>query len=245
MKSWFGNAATRENNWAFDWLPKWDKPTTCCRYFQPMNRARSAATCAQGFNPIASFPQQKQGARGLVAQVLVIMDPLHRNLRVLAEPRRVQRHRPGLRPDHECSACRPPVSPKRRLSWSAAGCSGTGRGGRAPGRGATGRGHHVWLHHRLKALYAKGRRRVPDPILNLDWKIPDQPSPEEIAKEYNGSRRWLTCFDLERPDQGRPAGQRAFGLWRLRRRHHRQRLLDLRRLDARRQPDGAARQRRP
>ena len=28
MKTFYGDAATRENGWGYDWLPKWDRPTT-------------------------------------------------------------------------------------------------------------------------------------------------------------------------------------------------------------------------
>jgi formate dehydrogenase major subunit/formate dehydrogenase-N alpha subunit len=27
MKSFWGDAATAENNWGYDWLPKWDRYT--------------------------------------------------------------------------------------------------------------------------------------------------------------------------------------------------------------------------
>ena len=28
MKSFYGDAAQKENDWGFEWLPKWDQPTT-------------------------------------------------------------------------------------------------------------------------------------------------------------------------------------------------------------------------
>ncbi len=40
MKAWFGDAATAENNWCFDWLPKLDKPHDILQVFEDMNRAR-------------------------------------------------------------------------------------------------------------------------------------------------------------------------------------------------------------
>ncbi|MGA9265285.1 MAG: molybdopterin dinucleotide binding domain-containing protein, partial [Rhodomicrobium sp.] len=51
----------------------------------------------------------------------------------------------------------------------------------------------VWimaqLYKRLKALYLKEGGAFPDPILNLRWEYsnPDEPSPDELAKELNGS----------------------------------------------------------
>ena len=45
----------------------------------------------------------------------------------------------------------------------------------------------LWL--RLKALYEKEGGALPDPILNLNWpyKDPNEATPEEIAREINGS----------------------------------------------------------
>ena len=71
------------------------------------------------------------------------------------------------------------------------------------------------LHLRLKALYEKEGGAFPDPILNLHWpyKDPDDPTPEELAKEINGyGARGRPRSD--RPDQGRSlregqAGRRA------------------------------------
>jgi formate dehydrogenase major subunit len=45
------------------------------------------------------------------------------------------------------------------------------------------------IHLRLKALYEKEGGKVPDPIVKLDWKYknPGDPTPEELARELNGS----------------------------------------------------------
>jgi len=45
------------------------------------------------------------------------------------------------------------------------------------------------LYLRLKALYEKEGGPVPEPIVKLDWryKNPGEPTPEELAKELNGS----------------------------------------------------------
>ena len=116
----------------------------------------------------------------------------------------------------------------------------------APSRRARRRAD-IWImagiFHRLRELYRKEGGAFPDPILNLTWHYtdPDEPDPEELAKEINGR----ALADLKDPTgavtlQGRPAAGwlRAVA----RRRHDRVRLLDLlRQLDRGGQPDGAAR----
>jgi len=34
MKAWYGDAATPENNWCYDWLPKLDKPYDILQVFE-------------------------------------------------------------------------------------------------------------------------------------------------------------------------------------------------------------------
>src|SRR5512147_2459530 len=50
MKAWFGNAATKENNWCFDWLPKLDKPHDVLQVFEDMNQGKMNGYICQGFN---------------------------------------------------------------------------------------------------------------------------------------------------------------------------------------------------
>ena len=77
MKSWFGAAATAENNWAYDYLPKLDKQYDMLQYFQLMNEGKVNGYIAQGFNPIASLSNSGRVRDGLAKlKFLVVMDPL-------------------------------------------------------------------------------------------------------------------------------------------------------------------------
>src|SRR5512140_2283853 len=40
MKAWYGNAATKENNWAFDWLPKLDGAYDTLALFERMHQGK-------------------------------------------------------------------------------------------------------------------------------------------------------------------------------------------------------------
>src|SRR5262245_49054869 len=73
------------------------------------------------------------------------------------------------------------VNSGRWLQWHWAG-------GTPPGEAK----HDNWImaqiYLRLKALYQKEGGPVPEPIVNLTWpyKDPNEPTPEELAKEING-----------------------------------------------------------
>ena len=77
MKAWFGNAATKDNNWCFDWLPKLDKPHDVLQVFEDMHQGKMNGYICQGFNPIASFPNKAKLIEALSKlKYLVIIDPL-------------------------------------------------------------------------------------------------------------------------------------------------------------------------
>ena len=40
MKAFFGDKATAENSWGYDWLPKWDKSYDVLQYFEMMNQGK-------------------------------------------------------------------------------------------------------------------------------------------------------------------------------------------------------------
>ena len=51
QKSWWGNAATAENSWAFHYLPKIDKVYDILQAFELMNQGKMNGYICQGFNP--------------------------------------------------------------------------------------------------------------------------------------------------------------------------------------------------
>ena len=77
MKAWWGKAATAENNWAFDYLPKLDKLYDMLQVYELMNQGKMNGYLAQGFNPLAAAPNKAKLTAGFSKlKYLVIMDPL-------------------------------------------------------------------------------------------------------------------------------------------------------------------------
>ncbi len=65
MKAWYGKAATKENDWAYDWLPKLDKLYDVLAVFELMTEGKLNGYVCQGFNPLASVPAQgRSSSRG-------------------------------------------------------------------------------------------------------------------------------------------------------------------------------------
>lgn len=221
MKSLFGSAATAENNWAFDYLPKLDKSYDMLQVFQLMNEGKINGYIAQGFNPIASLANSVRVRDGLAKlKFLVVMDPLatetsefwknhgeFNDVDEAAIQTEVFRLPTTCFAEEEGAV----VSSSRVLQWH-------WKAAEPPGQAKTDVAIMSALHHRLKALYQKEGGAFPDPILNLDWKYAqaDHPSSEEIAKEYNG-RALTDLLDPKDPSKVlRPAGQQISGFGELR-----------------------------
>ena len=97
MKAFCGDAASAENDWCYDWLPKLSEPLYDVLYaVNDMTKGKMTGAFCQGFNILAAFPNKAKVLDGLSKlKWLVIMDHGHRDRRVLEEPWRVQRRRPS------------------------------------------------------------------------------------------------------------------------------------------------------
>jgi len=219
MKAFWGPAATKDNNWAYDYLPKLDKQYDMLQIFELMNEGKVNGYIAQGFNPLAALSNKSRVRDGLAKlKFLVVMDPLatetsefwknygeHNDIDTASVQTEVFRLPTTCFAEEDGAV----VSSSRVLQWH-------WKASEPPGEAKTDIAIMSALHLRMKAAYQKDGGKFPDPIQNLWWPYaqPAHPSSEEIAKEYNG--RALT--DLTAPDGKvlRPAGQQLSGFGELR-----------------------------
>ena len=192
LKSMWGPAATAENDFAFDWLPKLDVPSyDILRAFELMKQGKMNAYICQGFNPLQAFPNKAKLIEGLSKlKLLVVMDPLE------TETARFWENH-GVYNDVDTASIQTEViqlpttcfaedegalvNSCRWLQWHWAG-------GTPPGEAKRDTWIMGQIHLRLKDLYRKEGGAFPDPILNLHWpyKDPGEPTAEELTKEMNG-----------------------------------------------------------
>ena len=78
LKSMWGDAATPDNKFGYDWLPKLDVAGyDVLRAFDMMTQGKMNIYFCQGFNPLLAFPNRKKLTDGLSKlKMLVVMDPL-------------------------------------------------------------------------------------------------------------------------------------------------------------------------
>ena len=191
MKSWFGDAATKDNDWCYHWLPKLDKLYDVLQVFELMHQGKMNGYFAQGFNPLAAFPNKaKIGSALANLKFLVVIDPLATETSEFwknfgefndVDPAKIQTE--VFRLPSTCFAEEDGslVSSSRVLQWHYKGADG-------PGEAKTDPEIMAGLFLKLRELYKKEGGAFPDPILNLTWpyQIPASPSAGELAREYSG-----------------------------------------------------------
>ncbi|TIQ02561.1 MAG: formate dehydrogenase, partial [Mesorhizobium sp.] len=192
QKAMYGSAATPENDFAYDYLPKLDVPGyDVLRAFDMMHQGKINLYLCQGFNALQAFPnKQKITASLSKLKLLVVMDPL-----ATETARFWENH--GAHNDVDPSAIQTEVIelPSTCFAEDDGSLTNSGRwlqwhwaGGTPPGEAKRDTWIMAQIHLRLKELYRKEGGAFPDPILNLHWPYadPGDPMAEEIAQEING-----------------------------------------------------------
>ncbi|EIM28831.1 formate dehydrogenase, alpha subunit [Microvirga lotononidis] len=192
QKVMWGEAATAQNDFAYQYLPKLDVPAyDVLRTFEMMHQGKVNGYFCQGFNPLLAFPNRQKITESLSRlKWLVTIDPLETETSRFWEnhgefnnvnPASIQTEVIQLPSTCFAEDEGALVNSGRWLQWHWAG-------GSPPGEAK----HDTWIlaqiYRRLRALYEKEGGAFPDPILKLTWNYrdPEEPTPEELAKELNG-----------------------------------------------------------
>jgi len=221
MKAWYGDAATKENQWCYDWMPKLDKVHDLLQVFEDMDKGRVNGYICQGFNPLASSPNKAKSAAALARlKFLVIIDPLAtetsefwRNFGEFndVDPAKIQTT--VFRLPSTCFAEEDGslTNSGRWLQWH-------WKAAEPPGEARADTAIIAGIYLRLKSLYKEKGGAFPDPILNLTWpyKMPEDPSPEEIARESSGRALADVLDPKDKTKVLRKAGEQLDGFAQLR-----------------------------
>ena len=221
MKSWWGDAATAENHWGYEYLPKLDKPYDMLQTFELMANGKMNGFICQGFNAIAASPNKAKMNTALAKlKFLVIMDPLATETSEFwrdhgehneVDPKKIATEVFRLPTSCFAEENGSLVNSGRWLQWH-------WKGADPPGEARTDLVIMAELFVRIRSLYQKEGGAYPDPILKLHWPYanPKSPSPEELAMEYSG-KALKDLTDPKNPTQiTRKAGEQLAGFSELR-----------------------------
>lgn len=204
MKAMWGDHATAENGWCFDYLPKLDVANyDILRMFEMMSKGEVNLYFCQGFNPLLAFPNRAKLTEALSKlKLLVTMDPLE------TETARFWENHGDFN-DVDTASIQTEVIqlPSTCFAEDEGSLTNSGRwlqwhwpGATPPGEAKFDTAIMAEIFVRVRELYREEGGAVPEPILNLSWDYadPKDPTPEELAREING-RALSTVRDATDP----------------------------------------------
>jgi formate dehydrogenase major subunit len=190
LKALYGPAAKKENNWAFDYLPKVDREYSWTHIWDDMYEGKVKGMLAFGMNGVAIGPNSQKNIDALKkARFLVVCD-------IYPEETSDFWRAPGITPEEtkaiQTEVYRLPgagfaekdgtfVNSARWLQWKWAAVP-------TPGDAKLDQEILSRIFLKVRELYRKEGGAFHDPILNLTWNysVAENPPLSEVAKELNG-----------------------------------------------------------
>jgi formate dehydrogenase major subunit len=203
LKALYGAVANKENQWAFDYLPKIDREYSWTHIYDDMYEGKVRGLLAFGMNAVAIGPNSQKNIDALKkAKFLVVCD-------LYPEETSDFWRAPGITPEEtktiQTEVYRLPgagfaekdgtfTNSARWLQWKWAAVP-------PPGNAKLDQEIIARIFLKVRELYQKEGGAFPDAILNLTWNytVPQNPSLSEVAKELNGKA--LSDFDAVKAGQ--------------------------------------------
>ncbi len=213
LKAIYGDAAKRENDWAFHYLPKIDRKYSWIEIWDDMYHGHVKGIFAFGMNAVMIGPNSRKNIEALKkADWLVVCD-------LYPEETSEFWRAPGTTPEEmkriNTTVYRLPgagfaekdgtfVNSARWLQWKNAALP-------PPGQAKVDQEILARIFLKVRELYRKEGGKFPDPILNASWSYsnPENPPLAEVAKEINGKA--LADLTDEKTGQTIKAGQQLPG----------------------------------
>jgi len=213
LKAFYGDAATKQNGWAFDYLPKVDRNYSWVQMWDDMYRGTLKGMLAFGMNGVAIGPNSKKNIDALKKAEFLVVGEIYPN-----ETSDFWRA-PGISTDEMKQIqttvynlpCAGFAEKDGSMTNSARWVLWKNTAVPTPGDARLDHAILAQIFLKVRELYKKEGGKFPDPILNLTWNYstPSSPPLAEVLKEINGK----ALADLEDPatKQQIKAGQQVPG----------------------------------
>lgn len=191
LKGLWGEHATADNEFGYHWLPKWNRSFDMLSFFDYVYQGKVNGYIVQGFNVMAAMPDSRKVCEALAKlKYMVVIDPLQTETASFwqnhgefndVDPSKIQTTVFRLPSSCFAEESGSIANSGRWLQWHWAG--------QTPPHEARHDGHILGsILERVRDLYRKEGGTCPEPVLNLTWDYhnPQDPHPEEVAKEANG-----------------------------------------------------------
>ena len=190
MKAIYGDAAKKENGWAFDYLPKIDRNYSWTEIWDAMYRGKIKGLMAFGMNGVAIGPNSRKNIEALKKTDWLVVCEIYPD-----ETSEFWKS-PGITADQMKSipttVYRLPgagfaekdgtfVNSARWLQWKNAALP-------PPGEAKLDQEILARIYLKVRELYQKEGGKFPEPVLHTAWNYadPQNPSLAEVAREING-----------------------------------------------------------
>src|SRR5882724_1658565 len=190
LKAMYGDAAKKENDFAFGYLPKVDRNYAWAELWDHMYRGQVKGLFAVGMNGVAIGPNSQKNIDALKKADWLVVGEIY------PEETSEFWKSPGITPEEmkninttvyrlACAGFAEKdgsfTNSARWLQWKYVAVP-------TPGIAKVDQEVVAQIFLRLRELYRKEGGKFPDPILNLSWSYttPENPSLSEVAKEING-----------------------------------------------------------
>src|SRR5208282_3099781 len=209
LKAMYGDAATKENDFAFQYMPKVDRNYSWTQIWDNMYRGTVKGMFAFGMNGVAIGPDSQKNIDALKKADWLVVGEIY------ADETSEFWKAPGITADEQktinTTVYRLPcagfaekdgsmTNSARWVTWKYAAVP-------PPGQARLDQDIVAQIFLRVRDLYRKEGGKFPDPILNLNWAYADAAHPplSQVAMELNG--RALADLKDEATGQVIKAGQ--------------------------------------
>ena len=185
MRAWFGDAATKDNDYAYDYVPKTSGNYSWITLFEAMYVNEIKGMVCMGQNPAVGGPNARFERKAMEnLDWLVVMDLFETETASFwkgpdVQPKDIKTEVFLLPAVDALEKAGSIVTSGRRNQWRPAVAAG-------PGEAKT----DIWILDRLasaiKNVYKDSTDAKDRPILDLAWDYGDEPDVELVAREING-----------------------------------------------------------
>jgi formate dehydrogenase major subunit len=189
LKAQFGDAATKENDFAFNYMPKVDRNYSWTQIWDNMYRGSVKGMLAFGMNGVAIGPDSQKNIDALKKADFLVVGEIY------ADETSEFWKSPGITPEEMKTinttvyrlACAGFAEKDGSMTNSARWLQWKNVAVPTPGECRLDQDIVSDIFLKVRELYKKEGGKFPDPILNLTWSYTNpQPSLAELAKEING-----------------------------------------------------------
>ncbi len=215
LKAWYGDAATKKNDFCYDWLPKFSKPAPYMLLFEDMLKGIIKGAFYMGTNPVVGGPNANRNAQAMdKLDWLVAVDLWETDSSIFWK-------RAGINPAQNKTEvfllpAASSVEKEGSISNSGRWAQWRYKAVNPPGKAKSDLDIIDLVFREVRNLYKKEGGKFPDPILKSNWNyVPEdehEASPHLVAKEINGytwpdKDQMKTFMDLK------DDGSTACGCW--------------------------------